>query len=1055
MRNKNIKYLFFIFTILVLGIPQGVFAASCSPDGYTVVYINGIFTPDKKDADSDRDVLRDIFFDATGRKDVNFITGHNESHLGGIGDLIKSLEQSYKMSTEEYLYDYDLENILNQISPLVGTQKILIVGHSQGTFYANYVHNYLATHSVPKESIGVYNVATPAYFVAGGGKHATSSTDEVINKSVKDAQGFFGTNQPLPPNITINLSALSLSTEDKNGHSFSDVYLAGASRRIVSDIADGLGKLTVDENNSADWECFAPPEKNIGYYAKGVMFSVLDPMVSNILMAARQVYGDTKAVTAYITGLFRNVFARGDVDQNQTGLPADIVSALSFNNALNEPEISDTAAPELPVQAQPAVSEPQEPAVIVADSFEANSERAMKIAEIQRQLEALKTQVDEIVRREASGEIVINSDGTITETGIVQVAVVSTSGARGGGSSGGGSSGGGGGGSSGGSSGDGESEEDSEEEMGEESEEDSNEDDDAAPSSQEFQIELSYVPAKLEIDISWTAFADSSAVALFHKIKDEETGEVIFETDSATSFAQRIYEIGREYGYSVHAYDAAGIELAFAEKTITISSLTKKNAFFKGVQYFPGVLQDNFIEFSYDSYPFLPADLVYAPGGIKSTGPNYKVAVLYWNQDAPQHEFLKYHDVHTEDIDNVLQVSVKTCFNDYISYYNSILMADEDSGCVNDGAELTGQAIDYPLYFAEGDNHILLRVRGYIGNDNFFTEFTSDEDYYTMAFYGFYRDDYPSGTPEEEAIQTFKLLAVDNTRHYFQIGAPEREKPTKPGNFSFSPDSFDPVTMLLTVSFDPSTDPDTFDDLIRYQISSDGGASWSDIVSGDKLVVEPNTNYDFQLKAIDDFNIYSDLAVSSFAVPDVPDAPFGITGIEWGYINSLDEANISFNYGNYPFISGSNDYDMMVFYFNRLPPAEYEDDMVSTPGVPGARYTRIGLRYVGCVNGETGDLSGFKNLFLSKVDLTPCSNSAPPEPLSLYPVPAPGESGTISVVASVIWNSPDSTLSKIPIADHIFSSDDYITIGFYNIDDSGNFTTVANDTHRHPFQLQP
>ena len=88
-----------------------------------------------------------------------------------------------KIFDNETVEDYDLIEMLKSASEKVKTQKLLLVAHSQGNFYANSFYDTVAEKQggVPRESIGVYSVATPASRVAGGGKWLTSDTDKVIS----------------------------------------------------------------------------------------------------------------------------------------------------------------------------------------------------------------------------------------------------------------------------------------------------------------------------------------------------------------------------------------------------------------------------------------------------------------------------------------------------------------------------------------------------------------------------------------------------------------------------------------------------------------------------------------------------------------------------------------------------------------------------------------------------------------------------------------------------------------------------------------------------------
>src|SRR3989338_2338538 len=175
MRNATL----FIFSVLLI-FPFNIYAATCSSDGYTVIYVNGILT-EKDSAESNREDLEKVFKELTGRNDVTFRLGHNLSHFAGGGDLYKSIKQALQKPTATVVEDYDLKTILLQIHPKVTTQKILLVGHSQGTFYTNAIYRYFLEHGTTGDSVAVYNLATPADYVEGAGTYLTSANDKLIN----------------------------------------------------------------------------------------------------------------------------------------------------------------------------------------------------------------------------------------------------------------------------------------------------------------------------------------------------------------------------------------------------------------------------------------------------------------------------------------------------------------------------------------------------------------------------------------------------------------------------------------------------------------------------------------------------------------------------------------------------------------------------------------------------------------------------------------------------------------------------------------------------------
>src|SRR6267154_1058610 len=72
----GVRYFFAIALLL----SPGLALASCTKDGSTVVYINGIFTT-LDHARQDLENLQGFYKD----KSVNFINGYNPSHLAGAG----------------------------------------------------------------------------------------------------------------------------------------------------------------------------------------------------------------------------------------------------------------------------------------------------------------------------------------------------------------------------------------------------------------------------------------------------------------------------------------------------------------------------------------------------------------------------------------------------------------------------------------------------------------------------------------------------------------------------------------------------------------------------------------------------------------------------------------------------------------------------------------------------------------------------------------------------------------------------------------------------------
>ena len=313
--NQKIYIKIFIYFFSIFLIPNLSFAnfivGQCSKDGYTIATINGINT-NKIGAEENMDELRKTFGESYKNQIIDYQYLLNETHLAGFGDLIDAVQQGLF----DQKSDYDLVEMLNDASQKVTTQKLLLVAHSQGNFYANNFYDKVASvpGGVPSESIGVYGVGSPADRVAGGGKYLTSDTDSVIAAKV----GRFL--KILPPNIHIPLQSF-----DGNGHSFSNVYLQYKGTEIVSDIKNSLDKLKTNDVQDSQKPCIDPPKLSILHKVEGAVLFVADPLAS---------FTKTVAVGT-VVGAYRISLAIGNSIINTADFLASSVSSFAqsiFNN---------------------------------------------------------------------------------------------------------------------------------------------------------------------------------------------------------------------------------------------------------------------------------------------------------------------------------------------------------------------------------------------------------------------------------------------------------------------------------------------------------------------------------------------------------------------------------------------------------------------------------------------------------------------------------------------------------------------------------------------------
>ena len=306
--KKTILIIFVVFFSTV--VHYTVFADNsselCQKMGYTISAVNGIFT-DEEGARNNQRFLKAELGDSYNGQKIDYQYLLNPSHLGGAGDLAMSFYQ--KIFDYEAVKDYDLVEMLKDASEKVKTQKLLLVAHSQGNFYANSFYDSVAGKDggVPQESIGVYAVATPAGRVAGEGKWLTSDTDKVI----VDLVGLFPFKKIMAPNTSIVLT----KGDDPKGHNFSGVYLKYRSKEIISGIRETLGRLTENNVQSKESPCLTPPKLTLAHKIQGEILSAVDPFanmaIDGIVVVAVGAYqaGEALAKGVYsLTGLIAGAY---------------------------------------------------------------------------------------------------------------------------------------------------------------------------------------------------------------------------------------------------------------------------------------------------------------------------------------------------------------------------------------------------------------------------------------------------------------------------------------------------------------------------------------------------------------------------------------------------------------------------------------------------------------------------------------------------------------------------------------------------------------------------
>lgn len=371
---------FRFFLVAALTLPAVAGALNCSDVGYTVMFVNGILNTES-DADKSSRLLESRLPKELNKEPVKIILGYNPSHLGGVGDLTQSFFQAFNAP----INSYDLNTILMQLHPQITTRKILLVGHSQGAFYTNELYNYLTTHGVPKESIAVYNIATPASYVAGGGQYVTSSNDKVMN-AIRDWEvsgnveihansnylvgGIVAS--ALRANITLPKEE-EWSSDQYGGHHFS-LYLNGATQRIVGDIQRALRSLKTEPSDDGVDGCFIVPQPTLAYKVEQAFFALGDSVAGASASLSKPIQGSlallsgTRGLLADVLPSFATAFAQAlglEAGESQAALAA-LPDSQPKSIPVNTPSQSKTVAkPQaiLPEQKADPVIPPAEPEV--------------------------------------------------------------------------------------------------------------------------------------------------------------------------------------------------------------------------------------------------------------------------------------------------------------------------------------------------------------------------------------------------------------------------------------------------------------------------------------------------------------------------------------------------------------------------------------------------------------------------------------------------------------------------------------------------------------------
>jgi hypothetical protein len=237
----------FSFLYFLSGKALAEMDCQAAPEEYRIVFGNGIMNTLPMAAASKEKLAKELGHDYAGQN-IAYDLAYNYTDSFFL-DLIQSIDQSagqYRSDILQWLHgtglvpdwysellrrllfiEYQINapelttHIQKYREAILQGNKVLVVSHSQGNFYANQAKQILSSTqpSVPLDSFGIFAVATPATNVGGASGPYLTNHRDVINNIPGN----------LEANWTLRKTNDGLAADDLGGlaaHSFTETYLS-------------------------------------------------------------------------------------------------------------------------------------------------------------------------------------------------------------------------------------------------------------------------------------------------------------------------------------------------------------------------------------------------------------------------------------------------------------------------------------------------------------------------------------------------------------------------------------------------------------------------------------------------------------------------------------------------------------------------------------------------------------------------------------------------------------------------------------------------------------
>lgn len=345
---------------------------------------------------------------------------------------------------------------------------------------------------------------------------------------------------------------------------------------------------------------------------------------------------------------------------------------------------------------------------------------------------------------------------------------------------------------------------------------------------QNFSIQFS--TSTMALNFNWQESQDyiGATSTVIYKITDiSNSSSTLLEISAtSTSAGVAINEIGRDYNFSIQAFDKEGLNSAISTALISIPSFLTSLYFYQD----PRTTDIKYlVDMNWQNYPFVPKKI--------ESDSSWRSIIFYLNKDADKISNFGDWDWGTSASSSVKLSEYSNC--GYSTVGPALILPDDQSRCSNNYGGIRNATFAWSQL---EDPHLMIGL-------NSLQQPFSANDYLTIAFYAY---DGNNG-------QT--LVAVDKTKYYFKNESPAHQAPGAPQNFSFI--NYDLSLKDLMFSLNPAIDVDSVDQDLSYLASfstSTNFSIWENLGwynNRFQTKVQVNVGDKIAIKTTDDFNNHS------------------------------------------------------------------------------------------------------------------------------------------------------------------------------------------------------